>query len=144
EDGTSTLSICRAERADQGIYTAMATNSAGEAEARTTLSIIIIKPGITVNLDGSLQIIKAETMTLRITAIGTPKPGIVWMKGNNKIEPIDRIHETTQNHNDDYIYTLEIVNLQPEDEGEYSATLSNIGGSLQSNKCKITVSSTSP
>ncbi|CAF4481092.1 unnamed protein product [Rotaria socialis] len=144
EDGTSTLSICRAERADQGIYTATATNSAGEAEARTTLSIIIIKPGITVNLDGSLQIIKAETMTLRITAIGTPKPGIVWMKGNNKIEPIDRIHETTQNHNDDYIYTLEIVNLQPEDEGEYSATLSNIGGSLQSNKCKITVSSTSP
>ncbi|CAF3458588.1 unnamed protein product, partial [Rotaria socialis] len=139
EDGTSTLSICRAERADQGIYTAMATNSAGEAEARTTLSIII-KPVITVNLDGSLQIIKAETMTLRITAIGTPKPGIVWMKGNNKIKPIDRIHETTQNHDDDYIYTLEIVNLQPEDEGEYSATISNIGGSLQSNKCKITVS----
>ncbi|CAM2711976.1 unnamed protein product, partial [Rotaria socialis] len=71
---------------------------------------------------------------------GTPKPGIVWMKGNNKIKPIDRIHETAQNHDDDYIYTLEIVNLQPEDEGEYSATISNIGGSLQSNKCKITVS----
>ncbi|CAM4951607.1 unnamed protein product [Rotaria socialis] len=143
EDGTSTLSIRQVERADQGIYTAMATNSAGEAKARTTL-FIIIKPVITVNLDGSLQIMKAKTMTLRIIAIGTPKPGIVWMKGNNKIKPIDRIHETTQNHEDDYIYTLEIVNLQPEDEGEYSATISNIGGSLQSNKCKITVSSNIP
>ncbi|CAM4950461.1 unnamed protein product [Rotaria socialis] len=143
EDGTSTLSIRQAERADQGIYTAVATNSAGEAEARTTLSIII-KPVIIVNLSGSLQIIKAETMTLRITAIGTPKPGIVWMKGNNKIKPIDRIHETTQNQYDDYIYTLEIVNLQPEDEGEYSATISNIGGSLQSNRCKITVSINTP
>ncbi|CAF4918201.1 unnamed protein product, partial [Rotaria socialis] len=88
EDGTSTLSIRQAERADQGIYTAMATNSAGEAEARTTLSIII-KPVITDNLENSLEIVKAKTMTLRITAIGTPKPGIVWMKGNNKIKPID-------------------------------------------------------
>ncbi|CAF2098780.1 unnamed protein product [Rotaria magnacalcarata] len=142
-DGTSELSIHQAELADQGIYTAMATNSVGKAEAKTTL-FIIIKPMITVNLDGSLQATKDETMTLKIVASGTPKPDIVWMKGSNEIKPNDRVHETKENHDDDdYIYTLVISHVEPEDQGEYSAKISNIGESLVSNKCKVTVSSTS-
>ncbi|CAF1416744.1 unnamed protein product [Rotaria magnacalcarata] len=143
DDGTSELSIHQAELADQGIYTAMATNSVGKAEAKTTL-FIIIKPMITVNLDGSLQATKDETMTLKIVASGTPKPDIVWMKESNEIKPNDRVHETTENHDDDdYIYTLVISHVEPQDQGEYSAKISNIGESLVSNKCKVTVSSTS-
>ncbi|CAF4560913.1 unnamed protein product [Rotaria socialis] len=139
DDGTSELSIHQAELADQGIYTAMATNSVGKAEAKITLSIII-KPMITVNLDGSLQAIKEETMTLKIVASGTPKPDIVWMKGNNEIKPNDRVHKTTEDHDDNYIYTLVISHVEPEDQGEYSAKIFNIGESLVSNKCKVTVS----
>ncbi|CAF3449947.1 unnamed protein product, partial [Rotaria sp. Silwood2] len=50
-DGTSTLSIRQAELADQGVYTARATNAVGEAEAKTTLRITCIKPVINTDLN---------------------------------------------------------------------------------------------
>ncbi|CAF1075063.1 unnamed protein product [Rotaria sp. Silwood1] len=142
DDGTSTLSIHQAELVDQGDYIARATNADGEAEARTILNIVCIKPIINTNLDAAMQVTKDETMTLKIAASGTPKPGIVWMRGNDQLTPNDRIQMTTPTHNAD-IYTLTILNVQPEDQGEYSAMISNVGGSLQSIKCKVTVSSTS-
>ncbi|CAF4670788.1 unnamed protein product [Rotaria sp. Silwood1] len=82
DDGTSTLSIHQAELVDQGDYIARATNADGEAEARTTLNIVCIKPIINTNLDAAMQVTKDETMTLKIAASGTPKPGIVWMRVN--------------------------------------------------------------
>ncbi|CAF1571980.1 unnamed protein product [Rotaria magnacalcarata] len=138
DDGTSKLSIHQAEVADQGIYTARATNSVGETEAKTTL-FIIVKPAIKVNIGGSLQALKGETIKLKIIATGTPKPDIVWMKGNDEVTPNDRIQETRQTCNNDEICTLVIMNAEPEDQGEYSAKISNVGDSLISNKCKITV-----
>ncbi|CAF4534602.1 unnamed protein product, partial [Rotaria sp. Silwood2] len=54
-DGTSTLSIRQAALADQGVYTARATNAFGEAEAKTTLNIACIKPVINADLNAALQ-----------------------------------------------------------------------------------------
>ncbi|CAF4342049.1 unnamed protein product, partial [Rotaria magnacalcarata] len=55
EDGTTTLSIHKAELTDKGVYTAKATNAVGEAEAKTTLNIAGIKPTLTNDLDATLQ-----------------------------------------------------------------------------------------
>ncbi|CAF4955513.1 unnamed protein product [Rotaria sp. Silwood1] len=142
DDGTSILSIRQAELGDQGVYTARAINAFGEAEVQTTLKIDCIKPVINTNLNTALKVTKDEILTLEIVASGTPKPHIVWMKGNNELTLNDRIQVTTL-PGDDGKYTLTILNVQPEDQGEYSAMISNVDGSLQSDKCKVIVSSKS-
>ncbi|CAF5082554.1 unnamed protein product, partial [Rotaria sp. Silwood1] len=138
DDGTSILTIRQAELGDQGVYTARATNAFGEVEAKTTLSVYI-KPVIKINLSASMETIEGENMILKIVAGGTPKPGITWMRNNDELTPNDRTEMTTLTL-DDELYTLAILKVQPEDEGEYSAKLSNFGGSLQTDKCKVTVS----
>ncbi|CAF1542730.1 unnamed protein product, partial [Rotaria sp. Silwood1] len=142
-DGTSTLSIRQVELADQGVYIARAINAVGEAEAQTTLKIYCIKPFIKANLNTALKVTKGEALTLEVVASGAPKPHIVWMRVNNEIVPNDRIQMTTSTDDDDK-YILTILNVQPEDEGQYSAMISNVVGSLQSNKCKVIISSKSP
>ncbi|CAF4977725.1 unnamed protein product, partial [Rotaria sp. Silwood1] len=139
DDGTSILSIRQTELGDQGVYTARATNVFGEAEAQTALKIDYIKPFINANLNTALKVTKGEILTLEVVASGTPKPHVVWMRDNDKIVPDDRIQVTTPT-SDDGKCTLTILNVQPEDQGEYSVMISNVGGSLQSDKCKVIVS----
>ncbi|CAF1614130.1 unnamed protein product [Rotaria magnacalcarata] len=105
EDGTSTLSIRQAEFGDKGVYTARATNAVGEAKAKTTLDIAGIKPTINTNLDATLYATNGETMILKITASGTPKPDIVWIRGNDEIILTDRI-KVAKPTGDDDAYTL--------------------------------------
>ena len=139
EDGTSTLSIRAAELGDKGVYTAKATNAVGEAEAKTTLNIAGIKPVIVSDLDAALQATKGESMTIKLSVTGTPKPEVVWMRGNDELAPSDRIQVTIEEDT----YVLTILNVQPEDQGEYSAKITNVGGSLKSKKCKVGVMSKS-
>ena len=141
EDGTSTLSIRSAELTDKGVYTAKATNAVGEAEAKTTLNIAGIKPVITTDLDAALQATKGESMTIKLAATGTPRPDIVWIRGNDELVPSDRAQVTAPTAEGDDTYTLTILNVQPEDQGEYLAKVTNVGGSLKSKKCKVTVAS---
>ncbi|CAF4972157.1 unnamed protein product, partial [Rotaria sp. Silwood1] len=138
DNGTSILTIHQAELGDQGVYTAKATNAFGEAEAQTTLKIDCIKPVINTNLNTALKVTKGEILTLKVVASGTPKPHIVWMKDDNELTPNDRIQVTTPTGNKDK-YMLTILNVQLEDEGEYSAEISNFGGSLCTDKCKVIV-----
>ncbi|CAF4237815.1 unnamed protein product, partial [Rotaria sordida] len=139
DDGTSTLSIRHAELTDKGVYTAKATNAVGEAEAKTTLNIAGIKPVITTDLDATLQATKGESMTIKLSATGTPKPEVVWTRGNDDLVPSDRIQVTAPTTEGDDTYTLTILNVQPEDQGDYSAKITNVGGSLKSKKCKVAV-----
>ena len=133
--------IRNAELADKGVYTAKATNALGEAEGKTTLNIAGVKPTLTNDLEGGVQATKGETMTIKISANGTPRPEVVWMRGNDELVPSDRIQVTAPTAEGDDTYTLTILNVQPEDQGEYSAKVTNVGGSLKSKKCKVTVAS---
>ncbi len=139
EDGTSILAIKNAELPDKGVYTAKATNAVGEAEAKTTLNIAGVKPVITTDLDAALQATKGESLTIKLTATGTPRPDVVWVKGNDDLVPSDRIQVTAPTNEGDDTYTLTILNVQPEDQGDYSAKITNVGGSLKSKKSKVTV-----
>ncbi|CAF1091555.1 unnamed protein product [Rotaria sordida] len=138
DDGTSTLSIHQAELADQGVYTARATNAVDEAKAKTTLNIV----GFKTNLDAALQVTEGGIMTLKIVVKGTPKPNVAWMKGNDELTANDRIQVTIPTGDDD-TYILTISNVQPKDQGEYSVKITHVSGSLKSNTCKVTVSSMS-
>ncbi|CAF4161712.1 unnamed protein product, partial [Rotaria sordida] len=135
DDGTSTLSIHQAELADQGVYTARATNAVDEAKAKTTLNIV----GFKTNLDAALQVTEGGIMTLKIVVKGTPKPNVAWMKGNDELTANDRIQVTIPTGDDD-TYILTISNVQPKDQGEYSVKITHVSGSLKSNTCKVTVS----
>ncbi|CAF3562577.1 unnamed protein product [Rotaria sp. Silwood1] len=139
DDGTSTLFIRQTELADQGVYTARAINVVDAAEVKITLFIICIKPVIKFDLNASLEAMAGEAMTLKIIANGAPKPDIIWMRNSGELTTNDRIQMTTSTF-DDELYTLTVLNVQPQDEGEYSAKISNVGGSLQSNKCKVSIS----
>jgi hypothetical protein len=141
EDGTSTLSIKNAELADKAVYTAKATNAVGEVEAKTTLNIAGVKPNLTNDLEGALQASKGETLTIKLAATGTPKPEVVWIRGNDELVPSDRVQVTAPTAEGDDTYTLTILNVQPEDQGDYSAKITNVGGTLKSKKCKVTVAS---
>jgi hypothetical protein len=63
------------------------------------------------------------------------------MKGNDDLVPSDRIQVTAPTNEGDDTYTLTILNVQPEDQGDYSAKITNVGGSLKSKKSKVTVTS---
>jgi hypothetical protein len=80
-------------------------------------------------------------MTIKLAATGTPRPDIVWIRGNDELVPSDRIQVTAPTAKGDDTYTLTILNVQPEDQGDYSAKITNVGGSLKSKKCKVTVAS---
>ena len=84
---------------------------------------------------------KGETLTIKFAASRTPKPDIVWMRGDDDLVPSDRIQVTAPTAEGDDTYTLTILNVQPEDQGDYSAKITNVGGTLKSKKCKVTVSS---
>ncbi|CAF4903350.1 unnamed protein product, partial [Rotaria magnacalcarata] len=80
-------------------------------------------------------------MTIKLSATGTPRPDIVWTRGNDELAPNDRIQVTVPTAEGEDTYTLTILNVQPEDQGDYSAKISNVGGTVKSKKCKVAVSS---
>jgi hypothetical protein len=80
-------------------------------------------------------------MTIKLAATGTPRPDVIWVKGNDDLVPSDRIQVTAPTNEEDDTYTLTILNVQPDDQGDYSAKITNVGGSLKSKKCKVTVTS---
>ncbi|CAF3380549.1 unnamed protein product [Rotaria sp. Silwood1] len=136
DDGTSTLLIRQAELADQGDYIARATNTVGEVEAKTTLNIVCMKPVINTDLNAAIEVTKGEIMTLKIVVSGAPKPIVIWMRDNRELTFNDRIQVTTPT-GDDNTYTLTILNVQSEDQGEYAAKISNIVCPLRGNSINI-------
>ncbi|CAF4340321.1 unnamed protein product, partial [Rotaria magnacalcarata] len=85
---------------------------------------------LTNDLDATLQATKGESMTIKLSAIGTPRPDIIWMRGNDDLVPSDRIQVHAPIEDGDDTYTITILNVQPEDQGDYSAKVTNVGGTL--------------
>ena len=141
DDETSTLSIRVTELSDRGVYTALAVNSVGEVEAKIMLNIIAVKPILVRDLLSTVQIMKGESMSLQFTISGLPLPEVIWMKNNNELIPNENIQITVSIADDNNIYTLTILNVQPNDQGEYFAKISNIVGSIESKRCSVRVKS---
>lgn len=143
EDGTSTLSIRATELTDKGVYTTRATNSVGTVEATTNLKISNIKPTILTDLEDTLQAIRGKSISMMLVFGGQPNSTVTWMRNNTKIIPEDNIQIIVPITENDNKYTLTILNVQPSDEGEYFAKVSNAAGSIESKKCTVNVRSKS-
>lgn len=141
DDGMSTLSIRATDLNDKGVYTARATNSVGELEAKTKLRIVTIKPMMMSDLQSTLKALKGESMSINLSVRGKPEPDVIWMRNNIELIPNDNIQITISSIEDVNKHILTILNVQPNDQGEYFAKISNIAGSIESKKCIVTAMS---
>jgi hypothetical protein len=129
DDGRSTLTIRRAQFIDEGIYTTRATNSVGEVEAQTTLSIVDIRLVIETDLGADLQVETAPTTTPELTISENPQLEMVCMQANDEPMPNDRACVTPPT----------VLNVQHEDLGECSAESNSIDESVEPKSCEVTV-----
>ena len=73
---------------------------------------------ITSDVEGAVQATKGETLTIKLSASGTPGPDVVWTRGNDDLVASERVQLTAPTTDGDDTYTLTILNVQPEDQGE--------------------------
>ena len=141
DENTSTLCIRAIELSDRGVYTARATNSVGEAKTEIALKVHGLKPTIVTDLEDTLQAIRGEPISMTLKISGQPKPNVTWMKNNTKLIPEDNIQITVSVTDDNNIYTLTILNVQPNDQGEYFARANSTAGLTESKRCTVSVKS---
>lgn len=91
-------------------------------------------------MNDTLQVRKNEQIIIKSLAYGTPQPSIIWKKDSNELTSNDRIcMDSPSTEEDNTTYILTILNVQPEDQGIYSAQYTNVFGLIESKQCKVTV-----
>jgi hypothetical protein len=79
-------------------------------------------------------------MTLTIEATGNPKPTVRFFRGADELVATEGQIELKESE-DGQTFTLTILSMQPNQQGDYTATVQNTGGMAKSKKCKVTVTS---
>ena len=79
-------------------------------------------------------------MTLTIEASGNPKPTVRFFRGIEQLIASDGQIELKESE-DGQTFSATILSIQPNQQGEYTATAQNTGGTAKSKKCKVTVTS---
>ncbi|CAF0916357.1 unnamed protein product [Adineta ricciae] len=137
-DGTSILKLKKTDLTDNSAYIARATNRVGEIDSKINLNVKEIKPQILSDLS-NVSATRDQPAEFSIKATGNPQPNIHWFKNDTEeILPTNKdyeiIHDTPSN-----TYILKINKCKPEHQGDYSAVISNSGGTIKSKKGKLTV-----
>lgn len=79
-------------------------------------------------------------MTLTIEASGNPKPTVRFFRGADELVATEGQIEMKESE-DGQTFSMTIVSMQPNHQGDYTATVQNTGGMAKSKKCKVTVTS---
>ena len=79
-------------------------------------------------------------MTLTIEANGNPKPTARFFRGVEELVPTEG-QIVFKESEDGQTFTATILSMQPNQQGDYTATIQNTGGMAKSKKCKVTVTS---
>lgn len=137
-DGTNILKFKKTDLTDSSAYIARATNKVGEIDSKINLTVKEVKPTILSDIT-NVTAIRDETAEFHIKATGNPQPTIRWFR--NDTEEIlstntdfQLLHDTTTD-----TFTLKINKSKPEHQGDYSAVITNSGGTIKSKKGKLTV-----
>lgn len=137
-DGTSVLKFQKTELNDGSAYIARASNKMGDVDAKVNLTVKEIKPQILSDIV-NVSAIRDESAQFTIRATGNPQPTIRWFKNDNE-------ELTTSNGDFEFIhdvdtqtFTLKIVKCRTDHQADYSAVISNSGGTIKSKKGKLTV-----
>jgi hypothetical protein len=107
-----------------------------------TLFCLEIKPTIIRDLEAAINATKGQPMTLTIEASGNPKPTVRFFRGADELIATEGQIELKESE-DGQTFTLTLLSMQPNHQGEYTATVQNTGGMAKSKKCKVTVTSKS-
>ncbi len=132
----STYTIASTVSGDAGVYTAVATNSAGTAtSAGATLTVqapppVNTPPSITTQ-PASQTVTTGGSVTFTVAASGSPAPTFQWSKGGAAIGGATGA-------------TLSLSNVQGSDAGSYTAVATNIAGTATSTAATLTVQAPPP
>lgn len=123
-DHNGTLIFRGVSNEQRGQYTCFASNSQGQISATVTINVVVA-PKFSVPPVGPIEVSEAGVAVMHCQATGEPKPTIQWDKdlaylNENNTDPLRfRLLENG---------TLEIHDVQPEDEGRYGCTIGSSAG----------------
>ncbi|KAH8299339.1 hypothetical protein KR044_000547 [Drosophila immigrans] len=123
-DLNGTLVFRGVSNEQRGQYTCMASNSQGQISATVSINVVVA-PKFTVPPVGPGEVTEGGIAVMHCQATGEPKPTIQWDKdltylNENNTDPA-RFHLLENG-------TLEILNVQTEDEGRYGCTIGSSAG----------------
>ncbi len=137
-DGTTILKFKKTDLIDSSAYIARASNKVGEIDSKINLTVKEIKPTILSDLT-NVSAIRDESAQFQIKATGNPQPTIRWFKNDNEEilstnSDFQLLHDTSSD-----TFTLKINQCKPEHQADYSAIITNTGGTIKSKKGKLTI-----
>ncbi|XP_037954224.1 tyrosine-protein kinase-like otk, partial [Teleopsis dalmanni] len=136
EDINGTLIFKNVTAMHKGNYTCIASNSQGQINATVSVNVVVA-PKFLVAPEGPIETEEKGIVVFHCQAIGDPKPTIQWDKD------LQYLSENNTDINRFYFLengTLEIRDVQPDDEGNYGCTIGNSAG-LKREEVKFVVKS---
>ncbi|XP_067627176.1 tyrosine-protein kinase-like otk [Eurosta solidaginis] len=137
DDINGTLIFKNVSTEHRGNYTCIASNSQGQINA-TVIVNVVVAPRFSVAPESPIETGEMGIAVMHCQAIGDPKPTIKWDKDLNYLS----INNTDKNR---FRFldngTLEIRDVQQDDEGRYGCTIGNSAG-LKREEVRFVVKST--
>ena len=125
DQNKSSLLIVHSDLSTQGTYYVVISNSQGQVISSTTL-VVVNYPPLVQSQPRNIIANPGATITLSITASGSPFPAIQWMKNGVKIRGANVLN---------YI----IYSATPSDQAAYSAILTNSLGTVSTSTAYVTI-----
>ena len=119
---------------DQGTYSLIAQNSAGNATNDTVLTVLV--PPTIGTQPVNVVVTNSQTASFSVVASGVPAPTYQWYK-NSLANPISSAVNATATN-----ATFTITNASPSDIATYFVVVQNGAGSVTSSNATLTVNST--
>lgn len=123
-DHNGTLVFRGVTNDQRGQYTCFASNTQGQISATVSINVVV-SPRFTVPPVVPGEVAEGDVAIMHCQATGEPKPTIRWDKDleylNENNTDTTRFHMLENG-------TLEILNVQPEDEGRYGCTIGSSAG----------------
>ncbi|KAH8362345.1 hypothetical protein KR200_000746 [Drosophila serrata] len=123
-DANGTLIFRNVNSDHKGNYTCLASNSQGQINATVAINVVVT-PKFSVPPVGPIETAELGTVVMHCQAIGDPKPTIQWDKDLKYLSENNTDRERFRFLENG---TLEIRNVQVEDEGSYGCTIGNSAG----------------
>jgi len=123
-DANGTLIFRNVNSEHRGNYTCLATNTQGQINATVAINVVVT-PKFSVPPVGPIETSEQGTVVMHCQAIGDPKPTIQWDKDLKYLSENNTDRERFRFLENG---TLEIRNVQVEDEGSYGCTIGNSAG----------------
>ncbi|XP_014387685.1 PREDICTED: LOW QUALITY PROTEIN: hemicentin-2 [Myotis brandtii] len=114
------LQIEKVDLRDEGVYTCVATNLAGESRRDAVLKVLVppnIEP-----VPANKAVLENASVTLECLASGVPPPDISWFKGRQPVSARKGVTVSADGR------VLLIERARPSDAGSYRCVASNVAG----------------